>query len=91
MSLWIIFSWIVHTIQLAYHVTGLSPPSEIQAHSTRAGDTSWAAYAKISLDMVYSAASWAMANTFVEHYRLDVAASSSGKFESAVCSAASVQ
>lgn len=65
-------SWIVRTIALAYQGSGLSPPDQLLAHSTRSMAASWAALAGVSVTSICKAASWSTPNMFLRHYRLDV-------------------
>ncbi|XP_068091050.1 uncharacterized protein [Hyperolius riggenbachi] len=72
--------WIRQTIALAYSQQGKLLPSSIKAHSTRAVSASWAEKAGASIEQICRAATWSSQNTFVRHYRLDIAASSDLSF-----------
>ncbi|XP_069622388.1 uncharacterized protein [Ranitomeya imitator] len=64
--------WITSVISEAYRSEGIPPPGGLRAHSTRGIATSWAERAGASLEQICRAATWASANTFCKHYKLDV-------------------
>lgn len=78
--------WIKLCIQEAYHHQGLPLPS-VQAHSTRKQSTSWADLKNISIQDICQQATWASANVFVKHYKLNIANSVSARHAQAVLSA----
>lgn len=75
-------------IQLAYSSLDVQIPGQIEAHSTRAGSTAWAEYQDASVEQICRAAIGATQNTFVRHYRLDLAGSSDLSFGCKVLQAA---
>ena len=63
----------IAAIKEAYSIQKLTAPEGIRAHSTRAVDTSWAAYCRISPKTICRAATWSSRHTFVSHYRVNSA------------------
>lgn len=76
--------WLARTIKEAYVQAGRTPPKGAKAHQTRSQAASWAELAGASADSILKAATWSSANTFAQHYALDLAARSRSEFGRAV-------
>lgn len=63
--------WVVKLITKAYRMKNMDPPSQVNAHSTRAVSESWAARLIVSLETVCRATTWSSWHTFLKHYRID--------------------
>ena len=67
-----ISKWLVECIGFAYKSVGEAPPSGIKGHQTRSQATSWAGLSGADPQAICNAATWASANTFARHYRLNL-------------------
>lgn len=80
--------WLKVTIVEAYKAVGKDPPGGITAHSTRGAATSTVFEGFHSLEAICRAATWASADTFIRHYKIDQAASAEAAFGRRVLQAA---
>ncbi|XP_068110248.1 uncharacterized protein [Hyperolius riggenbachi] len=85
-----IATWLVRVIRSAYSIMEGTAPTKVTAHSTRSISASWAAQAGVSAEVICRAANWASANTFVKHYKVDPAASSTVHFGKSIFTAATM-
>lgn len=79
--------WMKLGIQEAYSIMKLPLP-QVKAHSTRKQSTTWAELKNISIQDICQQATWASANVFIKHYKLNIASSVSARHARAVLSVA---
>ena len=79
--------WLKKAIQDCYELQNLPIPQGIKAHSTRHTSTSWADLKAIAVLDICQQASWATPNTFIKHYKLNLAQSVSSRHARAVLDA----
>ena len=68
-----IATWLKKAISLAYQFQGKSIDKGYKAHSVRGTSCSWADVKCASILAICKQACWQSSNTFVKHYKLDVA------------------
>lgn len=72
--------WLKLAIIEAYRAVGKEPLGGITAHSTRGAATTAAFEGVHSMESVCRAVTWASADTFIRHYKIDQAASAEATF-----------
>ena len=75
--------WLKQCVQEAYTLQKLPLPS-VKAHSTRKQSVSWANMKNISIQDICQHACWVSPNTFIRHYRLQLASTVSSRHAQSV-------
>ena len=70
-------SWIKKVVHQAYSLQDLQPPVGVKAHGTRAQSVSWADMKGISILDICRMAGWKKADTFINHYKLQLSSENS--------------
>ena len=78
-----IAQWLKHCVQEAYTLQKLPMPL-VKAHSTRKQSVSWASMKNVSIEDICQHACWTNSNTFIKHYRLQLASTVSSRHAQSV-------